>query len=92
MQTLTTCVGAVSYYLGLLRTTLGERPAAIVDLQDALERSTRFESPYYRAQTMLDLAELTREDDPEGAAVLVAGARELAARHGFGGLAARAGV
>ncbi|MFM7271715.1 MAG: ATP-binding protein [Actinomycetes bacterium] len=92
VQTLTTCVGAVSYYLGLLRTTLGERPAAIVDLQDALERSTRFESPYYRAQTMLDLAELTREDDPEGAAVLVAGARELAARHGFGGLAARAGV
>ena len=92
VQTLTTCVGAVSYYLGLLRTTLGEREAAIVDLQDALERSTRFEAPYYRAQTMLDLAELTREDDPEGAAVLVAGARELAARYGFGGLAARAGV
>lgn len=90
VQTLTANLGAVSHYVGLLRLTLGDRDRAAADLLDALERNTRLESPYYRAQTMVALAALERDRDPGRATRLAVEAAAIAARHGFAQLAIEA--
>jgi tetratricopeptide (TPR) repeat protein len=90
VQTLTSNVGAVSHHLGLLRMTLGDPERAEADLVDALERNTRLESPHYRAQTMLALARLGRDRDPQRAVGLAAEAAAIAARYGFAQIATEA--
>ncbi|MFM7061622.1 MAG: ATP-binding protein [Actinomycetes bacterium] len=90
VQTLSANVGAVSHHLGLLRMTLGDLERAEADLVDALERNTRLESPHYRAQTMLALARLGRDRDPQRAAGLAAEAAAIAARYGFAQIAMEA--
>lgn len=90
VQTLTSNLGAVSHYLGLLHSTLGDRSTAEGLFVDALDRNTRMESPHYRAQTMLSLAEIERDRDPDRAARLMSEAATIAERHGFASLAAQA--
>lgn len=86
LQSVTASLGAVSHYVGLLYATLGEAERAEAHLLDAVDRNTRFETPYYRARTMLALARLVRDRDPVRSESLVADAVAVADRYGFAGL------
>lgn len=83
----TSCQGCVGYHLGLLATTLGRHDKAVAHHEVGLERNTGLRSPFLRARSMVALADLLGDTDPERAVALTAEAAELVERHGFGAIA-----
>ena len=62
------CTGSASLPLGLLAITLGDRPAAVAHLEEAVRRNDAFGAVPYAAAARQALAGLV--EDPEGAAAV----------------------
>ena len=61
------CAEAVAFYTGRLLGVLGRTPDACSDLELAREIHTRIAAPIWLARTLLELAELVADDDPQRA-------------------------
>lgn len=78
--------GLTDHAVGRLQSTLGRLDEAILLLDRSIHEYTRFPSPIWRGQAMLELAAVLREADRDDARQeqLVAEARALGLRHGAG--------
>jgi class 3 adenylate cyclase/tetratricopeptide (TPR) repeat protein len=86
-----TASGALARSLGCLARRLGRADEAEGHFRGALEIHERLQSPYWTAQTQLDLADLLREGEQHAEVRGLSGqALETAQRFGFGGIEQRA--
>jgi tetratricopeptide (TPR) repeat protein len=77
----TLCLGAVSHYVGCLAAQLDRPDEAEHYLDHALSMNTRIRAPFFRAQTMVELARVVRKRDAGRA--LLDEARTLADTYDF---------
>ncbi len=78
------CMGAGTLYTGSMAALTGDLPRARADLEDAVQRNRALGADPFTMRSLRRLAAvLERCGDPDGAAVAVQEAREIARRRGL---------
>jgi hypothetical protein len=76
-------LGSISYFLGMLARVLGDTPAALTHLEDALTHNARAGLAAHVVQTQVELARMLLRKQNARARSLLAAARPVAQERGL---------